>query len=92
MASDPPPPQYAHKPLMTDAELIEHTKKQLDEHDQRQAKVAADAGELPQDGATLDLSHTGIRALPDEMFALIKDKVARYAARHAICHRQPRVG
>ncbi|GAB7365235.1 hypothetical protein MBLNU230_g6320t1 [Neophaeotheca triangularis] len=82
MASDPPPPQYAHKPLMTDAELIEHTKKQLDEHDQRQAKVAADAGELPQDGATLDLSHTGIRALPDEMFALIKDKVARLALAH----------
>lgn len=76
MASGSP---HTDKPPMTVDELIAYTKKELDEHDQRQAKVSDGAGELPHDGATLDLSRQGIRTIPEEIIALSKDKVERYA-------------
>jgi len=68
---------HIDKPAMTVAELIAFTKKELDVHADNQAKLSA--SELSRDGATLDLSHKGIHALPEEVIALIKDRVERYA-------------
>lgn len=68
---------------MTVAELIAHTKKELDaDASEKQAKLlAASVGELPkesQTGATLDLSRQNISALPVELIELIKDRVERF--------------
>ena len=73
---------HADKPVMTVPELVVFTKKELDAADaDRLAKLqAAGAGDLPresQTGATLDLSHKNIHALPVEVIGLIKDKVER---------------
>jgi hypothetical protein len=73
---------YTDKPSMTVAELVSYTKKELDADAERQAKVTS-VGAVSdlhaQTGATLDLSHKNIHALPVEVIALIKDKVERYA-------------
>jgi len=70
---------YSDKPSMTVGELVTFTRKELDADAERQAKVsAAGLGGLEsQTGATLDLSHKNIHALPVEVIALIKDKVER---------------
>lgn len=77
---------HLDKPTMTVAELVAFTKKELDADAERQAKVsvAGVAGGLEsQTGATLDLSHKNIHALPVEIIVLIKDKVERYGERYA---------
>jgi len=69
-----------NRPSLTVAELVAYTKKELDADAERQAKVSAAGvgGFESQTGATLDLSHKKINALPVEVIALIKDKVERY--------------
>ena len=69
---------------MTVAELVAHTKKELDaDSADKQAKLQdASVGELPsesQSGSTLDLSRHNISALPVEVIELIKDRVERWA-------------
>lgn len=70
---------YADKPSMTVVDLVAYTTKELDADAERQAKVSATGigGLESQTGATLDLSHKNIQALPVEVIALIKDKVER---------------
>jgi hypothetical protein len=84
MASDNTPYPDHKASSMTVAELVSYTKKELDaDATERQAKVTAVGalGDLhAQTGATLDLSHRNIHALPVEVIALIKDKVERYEA------------
>ncbi|KAK3632373.1 RAM signaling network component [Elasticomyces elasticus] len=83
MASDAAP--YTDKPAMTVADLVAYTKKELDTDAERQSKVSAEgaAGDLQsQTGATLDLSHKNINALPVEVIVLIRDKVERLALSH----------
>ncbi|KAI6858967.1 hypothetical protein KC316_g9464, partial [Hortaea werneckii] len=65
------------KSSMTVSQLVEYTKQELDADAERQAKVSATGtgGLESQTGATLDLSHKNINALPVEVIALIKDKV-----------------
>ena len=78
MATDIAP--ITEKPSMTVAELVSFTKSELDADAERQAKVTAAGGVgalQGQTGATLDLGHKNIRALPVEVIALIKDKVER---------------
>ena len=69
------------KSSMTVSQLVEYTKQELDADAERQAKVSATGtgGLESQTGATLDLSHKNINALPVEVIALIKDKVERCA-------------
>ena len=73
---------------MTVAELVAFTKKELNADAERQAQLhAASAGEVPRDsqtGATLDLSHKNIQALPLDVIILIKDKVERCVM--SCCH------
>ena len=72
---------------MTVADLVAYTKQELNADAERQAKVTAVGvvGDLQsQTGATLDLSHKNIHALPVEVIALIKDKVERYAQSHNV--------
>ncbi|KAK3113985.1 RAM signaling network component [Teratosphaeriaceae sp. CCFEE 6253] len=83
MASDAV--QQSTAPAMTLADLVAYTKKELDTDAERQAKVSAvgAAGDLlGQTGATLDLSHKNIHALPVEVIVLIRDKVERLALSH----------
>ncbi|KAF2765717.1 hypothetical protein EJ03DRAFT_377553 [Teratosphaeria nubilosa] len=63
-------------------ELIAYTKKELDADEERQKKGGVQHGLEGQTGATLDLSHKNIHALPVEIVALIKDKVERLALSH----------
>ncbi|KAI7162131.1 hypothetical protein KC349_g2242 [Hortaea werneckii] len=72
------------KSSMTVSQLVEYTKQELDADAERQAKVSATGtgGLESQTGATLDLSHKNINALPVEVIALIKDKVERLALSH----------
>ncbi|KAK5127644.1 hypothetical protein LTR85_006985 [Meristemomyces frigidus] len=75
---------YGDKPSMTVAHLVAFTKKELDADAERQSKVSTtgiDALES-QTGATLDLSHKNIQALPVEVIVLIKDRVERLALSH----------
>lgn len=66
---------------MTPAELVAFVTKELEQDDERQAKVqnaaVGDVPGAPQTGSTLDLSHKNISALPPEVVFLIKDKVER---------------
>lgn len=81
MASDAPPTFRTKTSVIVPevVDLVAYTKKELDADAERQAKVsAAGSGGLEsQTGATLDLSHRDIHALPVELIALIKDKVER---------------
>ncbi|KAI7313630.1 hypothetical protein KC326_g5445 [Hortaea werneckii] len=72
------------KSSLTVSQLVEYTKQELDADAERQAKVSATGtgGLESQTGATLDLSHKNINALPVEVIALIKDKVERLALSH----------
>ncbi|GAB1742450.1 hypothetical protein NU219Hw_g7996t1 [Hortaea werneckii] len=72
------------KSSMTVSQLVEYTRQELDADAERQAKVSATGtgGLESQTGATLDLSHKNINALPVEVIALIKDKVERLALSH----------
>lgn len=67
------------KPSMTVGHVVAFTKKELEADAERQAKVSATGsdGLESQTGATLDLSHKNIQALPVEVIALIKDRVER---------------
>lgn len=66
--------------VMTDAELVEHVKKDISNDEARTAAGASDLPtSAPQTGMTLDLSHRNITTLPTEVVLLIKDKVERYA-------------
>lgn len=78
MASDAPT-THGDKQSLTVSDLVAYTKKELDADAERQAKVsAAGIGALEsQTGATLDLSHKNLHALPVEVVALIRDKVER---------------
>ncbi|KAK5134258.1 hypothetical protein LTR08_006802 [Meristemomyces frigidus] len=73
---------YGDKPAMTVADLVAFTKKELDTD--AEAKVSATGVGVveSQTGATLDLSHKNLHALPVEIIALIKDKVERLALSH----------
>jgi hypothetical protein len=76
-----------NRPPMELQELIAFTRRELDADAERQAQVAADGGALEsQTGATLDLSHKNIHALPVEVIALIKDKVERYGGNACELH------
>ncbi|KXT04192.1 hypothetical protein AC578_105 [Pseudocercospora eumusae] len=73
------------KAPMTSAELVAFVTKELEQDDERQAKVQAAAGEIPnatQTGSTLDLSHKNISVLPADVVLLIKDRVERLALSH----------
>ena len=70
VAASPDPPS------VTVADLVAFTKSELDADAERQAQVA-EVHHAQQTGATLDLSHKSIHALPVEVIALIKDKVER---------------
>ncbi|EME83953.1 uncharacterized protein MYCFIDRAFT_195140 [Pseudocercospora fijiensis CIRAD86] len=75
------------KAPMTNAELVAFVTKELEQDDERQAKVqaAAAACDIPnatQTGSTLDLSHKNISVLPAEVVLLIKDRVERLALSH----------
>ena len=65
------------KPAMTIADLVVFSQKELDKD--AEAKVSATGVGVveAQTGATLDLSHKNLHALPVEVIALIKDKVER---------------
>ncbi|KAK4549610.1 hypothetical protein LTR36_004911 [Oleoguttula mirabilis] len=81
---------YGDKPSMTVAHLVAFTKKELDADAERQSKVSAtgidgldsQSQSQSQTGATLDLSHKNIQALPVEVIVLIKDRVERLALSH----------
>ena len=62
---------------MTVADVVAYTQKELDTD--AEAKVSATGVGVveSQTGATLDLSHKNLHALPVEVIVLIKDKVER---------------
>lgn len=70
------------KSTMSVSDLVQFVKQELEQDDERQAKVTASGSDEAlresQTGATLDLSHKNIQALPVEILVLIKDKVERY--------------
>nr|POF10125.1 leucine-rich repeat-containing protein sog2 [Quercus suber] len=72
------------RPAMSTAELIQFVKQELEQDDERQAKVVATGAEMlpreSQTGATLDLSHKNISALPVEIVAMMKDKVLQLSS------------
>jgi hypothetical protein len=76
------------KPTMTNHQLVELVKKELDAEQEREKQVnPAGDGDLSnetqvQTGSTLDLSHKNISVLPAEVVLLIKDKVERLALSH----------
>ena len=69
---------------MSVPELIAFVKQELDTDEERQARIAlaedGGSGIVPDkahSGHTLDLSHKNIEALPVQVVALIKERVAR---------------
>lgn len=63
-------------------DLIEYTKRALEESAEKQRAIASSFAELPPGyvhtpGDTLDLSSKGARKLPIEVIELIKDRVER---------------
>ena len=68
---------YGDKIAMTVADLVAYTQKELSTD--AEAKVSATGVGVveSQTGATLDLSHKNLHALPVEVIVLIKDKVER---------------
>ena len=65
------------KSAMTIAELVVFSQKELDKDAEEKVSVTGVGVEESQTGATLDLSHKNLHALPVEVIVLIKDKVER---------------